>query len=113
MDEKKIRINKYIADAPKSSKKVLKTARFYKADQISDSAKNHFDLIYLPLQNYNGECEGIILPPVIFDNELPKVEALMQKAKKNGARCVGCSHAGSCGKTSNSTGCGCGCNGEE
>ena len=82
----RVGFNKYIADAPKSSKKVLKTARFYKADQISDSAKNHFDLIYLPLQNYNGECEGIVLPPVIFDNELPKVEALMQKAKNNGAK---------------------------
>lgn len=82
----RVGFNKYIADAPKSSKKVLKTARFYKADQISDSAKNHFDLIYLPLQNYNGECEGIILPPVIFDNELSKVEALIQKAKNNGAK---------------------------
>ena len=39
--------------------------------------------------------------------------AYIYKAKKNGARCVGCSHAGSCGKMNTSEGCGCGCQGEE
>ena len=39
--------------------------------------------------------------------------AYIYKAKKNGARCVGCSHAGSCGKASTGNGCGCGCSGEE
>ena len=78
--------DKYSPVMPSKAKKHLKTARFYKADQISNDAKEYFDIIYLPLQNYNGECEGIVLPPVIFDNELSKVEALMQKAKQNGAK---------------------------
>jgi collagenase-like PrtC family protease len=71
---------------PVKAKKHLKTARFYNANQISDSAKNYFDIIYLPLQNYDGECEGIVLPPVIFDSEFHKIEALLQKAKQNGAK---------------------------
>ena len=39
--------------------------------------------------------------------------AYIYNAKKNGARCVGCSHVGSCGKVNTSEGCGCGCQGEE
>ena len=83
---KRIGFEKYTQSTPKSSKKALKTARFYKAEQISAGAKDYFDIIYLPLQNYNGECEGIILPPVIFDSELPKIEALLQGARKKGAK---------------------------
>ena len=32
--------------------------------------------------------------------------AYIYKAKKNGARCVGCSHAGSCGRQGSECGCG-------
>ncbi len=85
-EHERVGFEKYTPNSPKSSKKALKTARFYKAEQISDSARKYFDIIYLPLQNYNGECDGIIFPPVIFDSELSKIEALLQKAKKNGAK---------------------------
>ena len=77
---------KYIPVVPSTNNKALKTARFNKAEQITDDAKNYFDIIYLPLQNYNGECEGITLPPVIFDSELPKIEKMLEKAKKKGAK---------------------------
>ena len=78
--------DKHSPAMPVKAKKHLKTARFYNANQISDSAKNYFDIIYLPLQNYDGECEGIVLPPVIFDSEFHKIEAPLQKAKQNGAK---------------------------
>lgn len=77
---------KYVQNVSHKHKKALKTARFYSAEQITDGAKEYFDIIYLPLQNYNGECEGIILPPVIFDSELSKVEKMIQKAKESGAK---------------------------
>ncbi len=77
---------KYVKALPASSKKSLKTARFYSAEQINDAARDYFDIIYLPLQKYNGECEGIILPPVIFDSELKKIEEFLKNAKEKGAK---------------------------
>ena len=77
---------KYVSSAPKSRKKTEKSARFYHAGQISASAREYFDRIYLPLDKFNGECEGIILPPVIFDSELPKVKQMLANAKKKGAK---------------------------
>ena len=85
-NNERLGFEKYVAKAPNSSKKLLKTARFYSAEQITKDAKEYFDIIYLPLQNFNGECEGIILPPVILDSELPKIEKMLEKAKSNGAK---------------------------
>jgi putative protease len=77
---------KYVSNVPKSARKEMRSARFYNPDQITDSAREYFDTIYLPLQNYNGECEGIILPPVILDSELKEVETMLQNAKEKGAK---------------------------
>ena len=78
----------YEQKSPVSSKKSLKTARFYSANQITNAAKEYFDVIYLPLQCYNGECDGIVLPPVIFDSELPEIENMLKNAKGKGAKYV-------------------------
>ena len=85
-NNERLGFEKYVAKAPNSVKKTLKTARFYSANQITNSSKEYFDIIYLPIQNFNGECEGIILPPVILDSELPKIEKMLEKAKSNGAK---------------------------
>ena len=89
LNEEKIELvgfEKYSPSTPKSTKKSLRSARFYRAEQISDLAKKYFDVIYLPLPNYNGECDGIILPPVILDSELEKVNKMLQNAKEKGAK---------------------------
>ena len=78
--------DKYVPGSPNSTKTELKTARFYTSDQITENAKDYFDVIYLPLQNFGGECEGIVLPPVIFDSELLKVQKMLEKAKEKGAK---------------------------
>ena len=70
----------------KNRKKAQKTARFYSPKQITDDARDFFDIIYLPLEKFSGECEGVVLPPVIFDSEMPKVEKMLESAKKNGAK---------------------------
>jgi len=77
---------KYVPVSSKNSKITQNSARFYSPEQITRLAKDYFDIIYLPLQSYHGECEGIILPPVIMDSELKKVEVMLEKAKKSGAR---------------------------
>lgn len=79
---------RYVPNTSKNVKKVQKTARFYSADQITETAREYFDIIYLPLQSFGGECEGITLPPVIFDSELPKIEKMLENAKQNGAKYV-------------------------
>ena len=83
---KRVGFDKYVPIAPTRSNKEQKTARFYSPKQITELAREYFDIIYLPLQNYSGECEGVILPPVIFDSELSRVENMLEKAKKNGAK---------------------------
>ena len=78
--------NEYTPSKPKGKRKTAITARFNCAEQITPLARKYFDIIYLPLQNYNGECEGIILPPVIFDSERTKVDKMLFDAQKMGAR---------------------------
>lgn len=77
---------KYVPVASKSAKKEQRTARFYTAEQMTPLCREYFDIIYLPLQNFNGECEGIILPPVILDSELSKVDKMLGMAKTKGAK---------------------------
>ena len=77
---------KYVPAASQSAKKEQRTARFYTAEQITPLSREYFDIIYLPLQNFNGECEGIILPPVILDSELSKVDKMLGMSKAKGAK---------------------------
>ncbi len=77
---------KYVALSPKGKKKAQRSARFYHSEQITDRARDYFDIIYLPLDRFSGECEGVILPPVIFDSEKAKAEAMLSRAKKTGAK---------------------------
>ena len=77
---------KYVPVASQSAKKEQRTARFYSAEQITPLCREYFDTIYLPLQSFNGECEGVILPPVILDSELARVEKMLISARENGAK---------------------------
>ncbi len=45
-----------------------------------------FDVVFLPLEDYGGECGGVYLPPVIFDSELAHVRSLLASAMARGAR---------------------------
>ena len=85
-NEQRKGFERYVPISPRGEGQSIKTARFYNPAQITPNANGYFDIIYLPLQSYNGECDGIILPPVILDSELPKVEKMLEKAKKSGAK---------------------------
>lgn len=77
--------DKYEPNYPQNSKTNLKSARFCSPEQITDAAKEYFDVIYLPLQSYSGECNGVIIPPVVFDSETENVTKMLERARKVGA----------------------------
>ncbi len=56
--------------------KKIKSARFIYDSQISEKARDYFDIVYLPFENYspNSRVNGIILPPVIFDSQLDEIK---------------------------------------
>ena len=77
---------RYTDEKPCGKRRTLNTARFYSPEQITASAQNYFDILYLPLQNNNSAANGVILPPVIFDSERVRIREMLKKAVENGAR---------------------------
>lgn len=67
-------------------RKKHRTAVFSSASQIPASAREYFDIIYLPLAEYDGSVDGVALPPVVLDRERARVEALLDEAVKKGAK---------------------------
>lgn len=65
-----------------------RSAVCYFPERIPKEAHEFFDLIYLPVANYDGQTKGVFLPPVIFDGEKAEIEALLQRAKSLGAEHV-------------------------
>ena len=68
-----------------------RTARFYTAEQITEAAVEHFDILYLPLgvahpASLPAAKRGNILPPVIFDREADAVRRSLATALKDGIR---------------------------
>ena len=72
--------------APSGAAKATRTARFQHPSQIPAEARTYFEQIYLPLEHYDGSVEGIVMPPVVFDSERERVEALLCEAVKKGAK---------------------------
>ena len=62
-----------------------RTARFYRPEQITGQAKGFFERIFLPLDVFSPPANGVILPAVIFDRDLPAIRKDLQAAKTAGA----------------------------
>ena len=79
-----------VADAPMTfdtgAGKSCRTAVFTSAAQIPRAARDYFDIIYLPLAEFDGSVDGVALPPVVLDRERARVEALLDEAVKKGAK---------------------------
>ena len=73
-------------DVPSEKRDRIRCARFAFAEQITDSARKFFDILYLPIDRYNGETDGIIMPPVVFDSEKAQIRKMLERAKELGAR---------------------------
>ncbi len=60
--------------------------RFYSSEQITESAREFFDVLLLPLDKFESVADGFVMPPVIFDSEKVRAVDLIEKAAENGAR---------------------------
>lgn len=73
---------------PKNKPSETRSAVFYRADSVTDTARSYFDIIYLPLHEYDGQTNGVMLPAVIYDSERADVEKLLDDAVRKGAKHV-------------------------
>lgn len=73
--------------APHPHGDITRSASFLFKDAIPDGAKDHFDVIYLPLENFDASvANGVALPPVMFDREVDEVKRMLAKAAADGAK---------------------------
>ncbi len=73
-------------DMPQNEAKSRRVGRFLSAEQITESAREYFDLIFLPLDGFDTNADGFVLPPVIFDSEMQRAERLVESACERGAK---------------------------
>ncbi len=71
-----------------AKKPTARTAVFYRAENMPPEASEYFDICYLPLDQYEGQTNGVLLPPVIFDGEREQILAQLKRAEQMGARHV-------------------------
>ena len=71
---------------PSGSRPQQRSARFHSPAQITPTAKQYFDRIFLPLQSFSSEANGVVLPPVIFDSERAAVAEMLADAAHRGAQ---------------------------
>lgn len=69
-------------------KKPWRTAVFYQAEQMPDEATKFFDICYTPIEQYEGQTNGVLLPPVIMNGEREPMRALLARAVQMGAKHV-------------------------
>ena len=78
-----------LTPAPEKEKSYIpakgRTAAFYFPDRIPPEAYEYFDILYTPLEKYNGETNGVLIPPVIFDGERERVRKMLVRAVSLGA----------------------------
>lgn len=78
----------YVKKVPINGVSRRNVARFYKKEQISERARIFFDVIVLPLDRYDICADGIVMPAVIFDSEMPAVEKMLERTAEMGAEYV-------------------------
>lgn len=74
------------AISPIKSALFLKAELYFELCKINPDAVGFFDMVFLPLESYLGQTNGIYIPPVITDIETEEIEKLLRKAKSNGVK---------------------------
>lgn len=72
--------------APAAARVPMRSATFYRPEQISSRAGAYFDRIYLPLFSHTAVANGVLLPPVIFDGASAAVLERLVQARAEGAK---------------------------
>ena len=90
----------YAPIRPKETRVARRVARFQSFDQVTAEAREYFDRILLPLHRLPPSeddlraVDGVILPPVIFDSDLPRVREMLIRAKNFGIPTAVCGNLG-------------------
>ena len=84
----------YREQAPICIRALQNAASFRKAEQITQNAIDFFEKRFLPLFDYNEKANGVLLPPVLFDSDLPAARAALKSAKEKGAVYALCGNLG-------------------
>jgi len=70
----------------------LKTAQFFltasyrELKEKNQEAAKYFDIAFLPLEDFSGDSEGVYIPPIVTDTEVPGISSLLKKARACGAK---------------------------
>ncbi len=75
----------HVPKKPTGKRTFCRSACFYDVDRIPKEARAFFDRIFLPLFKAAPGIDGVILPPVIFDHEVPAVKEQLMRAREMGA----------------------------
>lgn len=70
---------------PLKSALFLKEELYFELKRINSGAVDCFDIVFLPLESYRGQTNGVYIPPVITDAESDEVVRLLHNAKAFGA----------------------------
>ena len=63
------------------------SARFRSSAQITAAAQDYFSVRYLPLNAFDpAVANGVEIPPVLWDAELPEIVAQLKNARERGAK---------------------------
>ncbi len=76
-----------IPTPPRPNFKQLNTARIEFPDRTELPSDHPFDIVFVPLEKYTPDMKGIngiIVPPVVFDSELPELQKMLESAKSAG-----------------------------
>ncbi len=78
----------YVAQKRIKEGKKIRTAVFDNPYQVPYNASEYFDMIFLPFYIFDNDCgaNGIVLPPVILDDEWKDVKDVLQHLKDVGAK---------------------------
>ena len=79
----------------------IRSAHFYFPERIPNRAREYFDVIFVPLEKYDGSSEGVSLPPVIYDGDMERTRTLLDDAKKRGCKYVLVGNVGHIGLAKN------------
>ncbi len=76
-----------VPERVESTTRAEKTGVFYSPEQLTDAARAYFDIQFVPLWRLD-ECKaaprGVYLPPVIMEDEIEDVRAMLDRANKHG-----------------------------
>ena len=82
---------------PRHNASTRNVGRFYEKEQITQMAREYFDIITLPLDKFaleESSANGFVMPAVVFDSEWEKTEELLKRAAEKGPKYVIVSNIG-------------------